>query len=331
VGAARGTATVRVFRGEAVESRHRVHVAVFADGALRSAAGDPDEVVFLRSAAKPFQAAAMVGSGALDRFGATEEVLALVAASHSGEAVHTRGVAGLLRRLGLDERSLACGVHPPFDPTVAREGEISQLHHNCSGKHAGMLALALHLGVSPADYLDPQGPVQRRILDTVARAAGLAAADVVIATDGCSAPTFALPLRAAARAFSLLARPEKAPAELRSPLRRVVEAMVRHPYLVAGTGRFDTRLMIAMEGRLVAKGGAEGVEGIADRENGVGIVLKVADGAARAVAPAVLELLRQLGCSTPEALEIERRPVLTNHAGKAVGRIEADVVLEPAG
>ncbi len=323
------SARVEVFRGETVESVHEIRLAVVEKGGLRFACGDPDELVCLRSAAKPFQAAAVVASGALDRFGAPEEELALVAASHAGEDAHTRGVARLLGRLGLDETSLRCGVHPPFDAATAARlgGAVSALHHNCSGKHAGMLALALALGAPPASYLDPDGPVQRAILEAVARLAGLAPADVVVAIDGCSAPTFALPLHAAARAFSLLAEPERALEYWRLPLRRVADAMTRHPRLIGGSERFDTRLTIAGGGRLVAKGGAEGVQGIADRERGLGLVLKVADGAQRAVAPATLEALRQLGWLAP-SLEAEHRPVVANHAGRAVGRIEAKLVLE---
>ncbi len=323
---------VEIFRGETVESVHEIRLAVVEKGVLRFACGDPDERVFLRSAAKPFQAAAVVASGALDRFGATEEELALVAASHAGEDVHTRGVERLLGRLGLDETSLRCGVHPPFDAATATRlgGAVSALHHNCSGKHAGMLALALALGAPPASYLDPAGPVQRAILEAVACLAGMAPADVVVAIDGCSAPTFSLPLRAAARAFSLLASPEQASEDWQSPLRRVADAITRHPRLVGGSGRFDTRLTSAAEGRLVAKSGAEGVQGIADRERGLGLVLKVADGAQRAVAPATLEVLRQLGWSAP-SLESEHRPDLTNQAGRVVGRIEASLALEPRG
>lgn len=321
---------VDVYRGEHVESRHEVDVALCAAGAARGF-GDASASVFLRSAAKPFQAAAVVRSGAVDRFAIPEDELALIAASHSGEEMHTERVNRLLSRLGLDPSALSCGAHPPFHAeTAARIGRgFTALHHNCSGKHAGMLALALHLGVSPVSYLDPEGPVQQAMQETIAAACGLRREQVAAAIDGCGTTTFAVPLRAAAHAFSLLARPERAPADLREPIARVAQAMVRHPQLVAGSERFDTRLMQATCGRLLAKAGAEGVQGVADRDRGLGLCLKVRDGGARAVAPAALEVLRRSGCldaSALASLEDQWRPRLANLAGKPVGRVEATLL-----
>ena len=327
-----GVERVAVLRGGRRESLHEVEFAVHAAQEL---AGEPEPgmLVFLRSAAKPFQAAAVVRCGAADRFAMRDDELAILAASHSGEDVHTALVAGLLDRLGLDPSALGCGVHPPFDAaTASRLGSaISALHHNCSGKHAGMLAAARRLGAPIDSYLEADSAVQQLMRRTVAEACGLAPDDVVVALDGCSAPTFAVPLAAAARAFSALARPTTAAADLREPLARVAEARRRHPPLVAGSGRFDTRLMQATRGRLVAKGGAEGVQGVADLESGVGLCLKVRDGASRAVPPATIEALLVAGCLDGEALralERDRRPTLENFAGRTVGRIEATV--EPA-
>jgi L-asparaginase II len=321
-------ARVEVFRGERIESLHRVRFAIC--GSSVRDPGDDEPSVFLRSAAKPFQAAAVVQSGALDRLRLSDETLAIVAASHGGEARHVSLVATLLSRLGLDESALRCGIHPPFhEPTAASLGDrVSQLHHNCSGKHAGMLAAAVALGVPPASYLDADGAVQQLMRRAVAAACGIPIERVEVATDGCGAATFAVPLASAARAFALLASPSEAPAELREPLERVAGAMRAHPHLVGGTGRFDTRLMEASRGRLVAKGGAEGVEGIADCERGLGMCLKVCDGAARAVGPAALEALRDAGMIPQQALltlDDLRRPVLRNYAGATVGRIAAAI------
>ncbi|MBI2962725.1 MAG: asparaginase [Deltaproteobacteria bacterium] len=322
----RAPVSVDVYRGERVESRHEVDVALHADGAARGF-GDTRSPVFLRSAAKPFQAVAVVRSGAADRFAIPEDELALIAASHSGEAMHTERVARLLSRLGLDASALGCGAHPPFHAETAARigGRFTALHHNCSGKHAGMLALALRLGAPPGSYLDPDGPVQRTIRETIAAVCGLRCERIPTAIDGCSATTFAVPLAAAARAFSLLARPREAPADLREPIARVARAMARHPELVGGSGRFDTRLMQATAGRLLAKAGAEGVQGACDGRSGLGLCLKVRDGSARAVAPAALEVLRASGCldaGALGALQDEWRPRLGNAAGKTVGRIE---------
>jgi L-asparaginase II len=316
-----GIVTVEVWRGSRVESRHEV------DFAFAEAAGPSPEPVFLRSAAKPFQAAAVVASGAERRLGGNAEALAIVAASHGGEPAHTALVARLLAMLGVDESALRCGTHPPFDAETARQvgNRASPLHHNCSGKHAGMLAVALELGVRPEAYLDPDGPVQGLMRRTVAAACTVPEHDIVTGIDGCGAATFAVPLAAAARGFARLARPDAAPSQLRAPLRRVAEAMVRHPRLIGGSGRLDTRLMEAGRGRLIAKGGAEGVQGIADLASGRAFCLKVRDGASRAVAPATLELLLHVGWIDEAALgslDEERRPVLKNYAGTTVGRIE---------
>ena len=321
---------VDVLRGEQVESRHEVDCAI-ADTHTGAIAGGVERV-FLRSAAKPFQAAAIVASGALDGLEGGDELLAIIAASHSGEAKHTTLVERLLSQIGLDASALRCGVHPPLHAeTAARLGAaISALHNNCSGKHAGMLALARKLGVPGATYLDADGPVQRLMRETVAVVCGAKAEEIVVAIDGCGAMTFAVPLDQAARAFAVLARPEVAPAPLREPLARVAAAMVRHPDLIAGAERFDTRLMEATGSRLLAKVGAEAVQGIADRERGAGLFLKVRDGAARAVAPATLEALHASGSiddATLQALDDLWHPVLTNYAGTRVGRIETQVVL----
>jgi L-asparaginase II len=323
-------ARVEVLRGERIESLHRVRFAISGSSAVGPRDDDPP--VFLRSAAKPFQAAAVVRSGALDRLGLGDETLAIVAASHSGEARHVALVAALLARLGLGESALRCGTHPPLhEPTAASlDGRLSQLHHNCSGKHAGMLAAAAALGVPAASYLDADGAVQHLMRSTVAAVCGVPIERVEVAIDGCGAATFAVPLASAARAFALLASPLEGPVELREPLERVARAMRAHPHLVGGTDRFDTRLMEASRGRLIAKGGAEGVEGIADCERGLGICVKVCDGAARAVGPAALEALRDAGSISQEAwlsLDDLRRPVLRNYAGATVGRIVA--VIEP--
>ena len=319
---------VEVFRGEQVESRHQVDFAV-ADSRERSTASG-GERVFLRSAAKPFQAAAIVASGALDDLDAGDEMIAIVAASHSGEEKHTSLVKRLLASIGVDESALRCGVHPPFHAdTAARLGAaVSPLHHNCSGKHAGMLAVARTLGVPAASYLDADGPVQGLMRRTVAAACGLMAEEVVVAIDGCGAATFAVPLENAAGAFALLAQSREAPDGLRGPLERVAAAMARHPDLIGGSGRLDTRLMHCTRSRLLAKSGAEGVQGIADRLSGSGMCLKVRDGAGRAVGPATLEILRHAGWIDGKALQSLDdlwRPAITNYCQTRVGLVAARI------
>jgi L-asparaginase II len=310
-------ARVEFSRGGSPESAHRAHVVV-ADGAgnVTHAAGDPDLLVFLRSAAKPFQSLALVTSGAADAFAFAPHELALACGSHVGEPRHVAAASAMLARAGLDERALLCGTHEPRSAD-ARE---TPLCHNCSGKHAGMLLLQLHLGGEAARYLEPDAPAQRAIAAAFVEVAGTS--DVRWAIDGCGAPTPAVPLRVAATMFARLAMPQGVSKETADALGRVQRAMAFHPEMVGGEGSFDTDLMGASEDRLVAKAGAEGVQGVGDLASGLGLALKVEDGAKRAVAPATVEALRQLAWLEGRAFEVLGdwwRPVVRNHAGRVVG------------
>ncbi len=233
---------VEVTRGGTIESRHRGAVAVVrADGSLVASAGDPDALVFLRSAAKPFQLAPFVASGRFDGygFGTPTEALAIMAASHSGEDRHVRTVQALLRQGGLSREVLQCGVHAPYDVETARrllrDGEpLTALRHNCSGKHAGMALHAKAAGWEVERYWHPDSPVQQLALETVAAVAGVPAAEIVTGTDGCGVVTFATPLRGLARAYARLADPSSvADEELRGALVRIRDAMMAAP----GAGR----------------------------------------------------------------------------------------------
>lgn len=326
-------------RGGIVESVHRVHVAVVDGGGnLVAWAGDPDLVTYMRSAAKPFQALPLVTTGAADRFGLTERELALACASHAGEPRHVEVAESILAKAGLDASFLRCGTHAPRNK-VAKEAlagaRPTPRHHNCSGKHAGMLALQKHLGGDPATYLEPDSPAQRAVRAALAQAAGVPEAELGMATDGCSAPNFALPLRVAARAFANLALPSSSlPKETAEGLRRLALAMTRHPEMVGGVGSLDTDLMGAGEDRVVSKAGAEGVQAVADLGTGMGLFLKVEDGHVRAVGPATVEALRQLGWLEARAFEVLGEwwmPRLTNHVGLPVGDARPVLVLEGLG
>ena len=313
---------VEVTRGDRVESRHRGSVAVVAPGGeLLSSYGDPDELVFIRSAAKPFQLAPFVASGRFDTydFPSPTEALAIFAASHSGEDRHVRTVQALLREGGLTRDVLACGVHPPFDVETAqrliRDGEpLTQLRHNCSGKHAAMALHAKAAGWSVASYWEPDHPVQELALDTLAAMSGIARSAIATATDGCGVVSFGIPLRALAIAFARLADPSSVsdPA-LRTAFERIRDAMMAHPELVAGERRrLDTAVMRAAPGRLVSKAGAEGVQAIALLPGSLGrggeaagLAIKIEDGDAANRARNVVscEALRQLGVLDDAALE----------------------------
>jgi L-asparaginase II len=285
---------IEMTRGSLVESAHRVTVAVVAaSGRLLAAAGDPDTLTWWRSAAKPFQALPLLQDGAAERFEFSDEELALACASHSSEPRHLEVISRLLSRLGLNDQDLSCGVHTPLSPAVALEvarGAVipTARWSNCSGKHAGMLALARHHGWPTAGYHAAGHPVQNRILAEVAKWSGIPAVDVAQSVDGCTAVCFGLPLRAMALTYARLAASSEA-----EP-RRILRAMSDHPFLVAGTGRLCTDLMRAWPGQLVAKVGAEGVYCIALPALGLGVALKVEDGETRASGVALLEVLQQL-------------------------------------
>lgn len=321
---------VGVFRGAVLESLHAGSVAVAdAMGRLVAAVGDPETVTYLRSSLKPVQALTVVVSGAVDRFGITAEELAVIAASHSAEPEHQRAVRSVLAKAGLSVEQLRCGPHPPLHgPTasaLARAGERpTPLHNNCSGKHAGMLAAARALGLPLETYLDPEHPVQERNRALLAELSGVAAAAIPVGVDGCGAPTFALPLRAMARLFARLAQPEHLPAPYREAAARVLAAMRQHPRLVAGTDRFDTALLERLGDRLVCKGGAEALHCAGLVETGLGVAVKIGDGGARAVAPAVLATLAGLGVAGEAdlaALAAYARPRVENTQGRTVGEL----------
>lgn len=328
------------------ESYHFGAAAVVTpEGRLVARLGDAGLTTFMRSAAKPIQALPLLLAGGADRFSLDAADVALICASHAGRPEHAAAARRLLERGGFTVDDLRCGAHPPLDGEAARTlaaagGEPTPLHNNCSGKHAGMLLACRLLELPAAGYLAPDHPLQQRILGHLATFAGLAAEEVGVATDGCSAPTYHLPLVAAARAYAGLVAPALSPpvaaagAALAGAARRVVEAMAGVPENVAGPGRFTTRLMQVTGGRILGKEGAEGFYAVGVRGPvALGVALKIADGGERARDGVVIDLLRQLGVLSAEefaALEDLRRPVRRNHRGLEVGEVVPDFELEEA-
>ncbi|HWP42573.1 MAG TPA: asparaginase, partial [Blastocatellia bacterium] len=294
--------------------------------------GDQNITTSTRSAIKPIQALPVITSGAADHFHLTPREIAVICASHDGETVHTETIAGILYRIGLDEGALRCGAHAPYSEAAARrleqEGKaFNQLHNNCSGKHAGMLATAVHRGLPAENYTEPDHPVQRAIISTFARLAGIDE-HLPTATDGCSAPTFGVPLIALATAFARLVSGEDP--DTASASRRVIEAVIAHPEMVGGTkGRFDTDLLRAARGKLICKVGAEAVYavGVLPSERfprGLGIAFKVEDGSYRGLGPAVIETLARfdvLDESERSQLASYHRPALINRRNIEVGEV----------
>lgn len=313
-------------RGPLVESRHDGHIAVVAaDGSLVAGVGDADRVTYLRSSGKPAQALIVVETGAADRFGLTDGEVAVICGSHTGSDAHRAAAASVLAKAGLSEAHLQCGVHAPGDraaaEALARAGaEPSPLHNNCSGKHAGMLAACVHLGLPTETYPQAQHPLQQRILARIAALSGMPAGDIVLAEDGCGVPTFGIPLSAAALLFAHLAC-DDAPGP-----RRIRAAMAAHPEMVRGRGDFNTELLRVLGDRIVAKGGAEALFCIGVRELAIGIAIRIEDGNGRAMPEVAVSVLDRLGCLTPEdqaALPFGTRAPLTNCHGHVVGETRA--------
>lgn len=326
---------VETTRGPVVESQHLVWVAMAnADGELVAAWGDVDQPVHPRSAIKPIQALPLIETGAADATGMDDADLALACSSHAGEPAHVDRVTALLARLGLSPGALACGGHAPGNAEAAdaliRAGRRwTRAHDNCSGKHAGFLATAVHLGEPLDGYEQADHPVQQRTAAALGALAGIDMAAAPAGTDGCGIPAHALPLRALAAALARFAAAD--PAAGLSPARchaarRLQAAMAAHPVLVAGTGRFDTDMIAAGQGRILVKGGAEGVHAAMLPDQRLGIALKVADGAGRASAVAlgtVLDHLGLLGGIDRAPLADHLHPILRTRTGTAVGEIRA--------
>lgn len=338
---------VEVRRGGITESRHRGHVVVVEpEGKVVAQLGVPETVTFLRSSAKPFQALPMIASGAADAFGFTDREVALACASHNGEPIHTELAASMLKKIGLGPEALKCGIHEPYSVEVAQQlrerGEAPNvLQNNCSGKHIGMLALALHLGAPTETYNKPEHPVQLAIGKSIAQFSGVPVEDLAVGIDGCSVPVFGITVKAMALAFARLIAPSDFDEATRNACERIVRVMSSYPELIGGTtDRLDTEIMRAAPGRLVSKVGAEGVytAGVLPSEewpSGLGIALKIEDGDDKRARPVVvIEALRQLGILRDESLEAVSRyaffPIL-NRPGEIVGEVRAHFELKQSG
>jgi L-asparaginase II len=324
---------VEVLRGPVVESRHAGAVAIAdADGRLLLALGDVERPVFPRSAVKAMQAIPLVESGAASAFGLGDEELAVACASHSGDRVHVEAVRSLLAKAGLDESYLACGAHGPVSDRAMRElmragRRPEAIHNNCSGKHAGMLAAAAHLGLDPRGYERPDHGLQVMIRGIISEICGIALDRTGMAIDGCSVPTWSLPLSALARGFARLGTGHGLPPGRAKAARRLLEACFAVPDLVAGEGRFDTIAMGALAPGLFVKGGAEGVHCAALPKLGLGIALKIDDGAKRGMERALAEVIAAFLPEARSALAEQIEGELLNWRGIKVGQVVATPAL----
>ena len=330
---------VEVLRGDSCESRHRGAACVARGEGVVAAWGDVAAFIYPRSAVKPLQALPLVATGAADRYRLSPAELAIACGSHAGEAQHVRTVANWLARIGCGPGALICGPHPPLSEAAARElllrGEApGRLHNNCSGKHAGFLTLARELGAPASSYGAPEHPVQRLVATTLAALGGLDPRALTWGIDGCGVPTFALPLAALARAFARFATadgtmddgtdgmvPSDDPA-VGAP--RIRAAMLSCPDFVAGSGRFDTEVIVAAAGAVLVKGGAEGVAAAALPRQGLGLALKIDDGGRRAAETAMAALLlryAELGDAAAALLRRYAEAPVRNSQGRIVGAV----------
>jgi len=320
---------VEITRGDTVESMHRVHAAVIgADDVLIAAARDAALVTMWRSCAKPFQVLPLLASGGFEQLGWGHEELALACASHGGEPEHVAIAERMLASIGLEEGDLACGPHEPLTTRGARvlreSGAIpTRLHNNCSGKHAAMLARAKTAGWATVGYEAADHPVQRACLGEVSAWTGVPLDDMPLGVDGCGVAVMALPLDRMALAYARWGRAVHAGEELPA---RTAAAIRKHPHLIGGTERFDTVLLEETKGAVIAKVGAEGVHTVTVPSLGIGLAVKVEDGAQRAQHVAVLRALQQLSVlpqSLPSRLaEFVERPI-KNTRGESVGQVRS--------
>lgn len=321
---------VEVLRGTLVESAHRgAAVVVDADGKTVLALGDTEKPVFPRSAVKAIQALPFVESGAADAFGFSDRELALACASHSGEPAHAELAAAMLAKAGVGADALECGAHWPSDQTamvaLARSGAApSALHNNCSGKHSGFVCTCRHLGIAHQGYVRPEHRFQQMVRETMEAVTGAAHNETNRGTDGCSIPTFAVPLQSLALGFARMTTGNGLAPERAKAARRLMSACMAEPFLVAGTARADTELMLAAPGRIFVKIGAEGVYCAAVPELGLGIALKCDDGAGRAaevMIAAVLARFMAADEAVAEKMNKAANPILKNWNGIEVASL----------
>ncbi len=314
---------VEAWRGPIVESIMYGSAAIVdSHGRLLAALGDPGGITYLRSSSKPIQAIPLVERGGMDAYGLTDQELALICASHSGMDEHAAVAASIQRKAGVTESDLMCGVHPPTHREThlrmtMRGEEPTSNRHNCSGKHSGMLALAQQMQVPTADYIQPDHPIQKVILQTFSEMSGVPVEQIPVGVDGCSVPVFAVPMYNGALAFARLCDPSGLAENRAAACRRITHAMASHPDMVAGPGRFDTLIMQVGGGRIISKGGAEGYQAMGllpdalfPGSPALGIAIKISDGdqgdyytGGRARSIISIEILQQLGAITQEEID----------------------------
>ena len=328
--------TVKVYRKATIESIHHGAVAVVdSSGKLLYSAGNPNFVTFLRSSAKPLQALVVVESGAAEAFGLTQQEIAIISGSHNGEKKHVGVVRSILKKVGLGRDHLQCGTHVPHYYTALGisppKKRFSPLQHNCSAKHAGMLVVCVYEGWDLKNYLNPRHRLQKLILKKISELCEYPVRKIGMGMEACGAPTFALPLKNMAVGFSKLSS-FRAAGELTSQsLQVVADSMWRYPEMISGRGRFDYQLAVASKKNILAKAGAEALHCGVVLDKGYGVAVKILDGSRRAVAPASIEVYRQLCVLNRrqlKALGELASPSVYDHQGRRVGFLKPELKLK---
>lgn len=309
---------------------------VDADGKLLYSAGDPDKIAYARSSAKLMQAMVPIMEGAAEHYGFTEQEIAQMCASHSGEAVHVETVRSILKKCGLDESYLQCGAHYPFKADVeaamkAAGEEALQVHNNCSGKHAGMLACVKYLGEDLETYYKPEHPHQKRITKAIAEICDYDADKIILGLDGCGVPVHALPVERFAYGFARMCRPKTLPEKYRKAAEMVVTAVMNNSVISSGSDRIDHKIMSRYPGKVVVKSGANGYFGGGIPEKGIGFAIKTDDGISELRNIVLIELLYQLGVIPEEDLayfEPEHKVLHYNHKGELASESRATFTLK---
>lgn len=320
--------------GTFVESTHRGAFAVFdANGQEVYSAGDIDMPMCPRSALKPLQSLAVLESGAVEHFGLGAPEIALSAASHSGEPRHVQIVAEWLKKIDCSIDQLECGPQLPVYEPAARDlirsgSEPNQMHNNCSGKHVGFMTLARHLGVDVVGYTRPDHPVQQKIAATISEMVGHDVAAQLVGPDGCSAPNYAIPLRSMAHGLARMSRTESLMPQRASAVASLIHAIEDDPFLIAGTGRFCTDVIPLLAGGGIVKTGAEGCYGAVLPGLGLGVAVKIDDGAGRAASATIGAVLQRLGAFAEEgdALDALLFPDVKNRRGTVVGQVRPSLI-----
>lgn len=327
---------VNVSREPVIENIHRGDIVV-VDGEGKTIAylGDPDKFTYMRSAAKPFQACAVVESGAIDYFGLTERELAVMCGSHYGEEFHVMAVLSILFKIGLDERYLKCGPSYSLNEKVTMEYvkkgiEKKSVFHNCSGKHSGMLAMAMKEEFDVHTYMNAENPVQQRILELIADFTEMDKEKIQIGIDGCGVPVHAMPISNMAKAYMKLANLSHVEKNHVAAARKVAMVMTGYPEMIAGTNAFDSELMRVTRGKLVAKLGADGVYCVGAARSDIGMAIKIEDGNVKVLSSVVLETLKQLELISSEELdELKHFYIkdIKNSQGDKIGEIRPEFKL----